>query len=548
MQDLGGISGSSVAAPSPGHAAQRASPTSSSFLRADVQDLFLLLAMVSLCWVRRVATLQPVNPGGDVVEKWEFVRQWFYGNHFAHGEWSHHMTRWGVNVLAYLDQALFGHGLRAYYIVPIGACLVQVAFVFGCALRLSGRTAAVIAATMLIYAPMMATAGSQLLPDLFTGTYGIIALYLLLCYADAKPPARTRWLIASAVVCFLGYLAKETMVFFFPGFLLAIWLLGRRLPDLAVFGIVLAAGLVLECLAYRLFTDYPSRLAIVRLSHGGDGVPTTTFLELFERYDNLDAGWVRAFYFFIAAFCGVFAFRRDSASRAVLAVVGSFLFFLTFLVRGWNPMLLWHRFQPRYFDPCAPFVELINGLFLAMTLQQVLAQLSPGSLRPGVGGQPRLGLGLVLTLASIFGVLEYSSFRRDYAGHPFKLGPAMAGLANNTYRRNLPLYSRQPATGGGSKEYYDRDLHTLYGVYMDVNLLVRDGLLPHFDTIKQVYRRYTYLVRDPDVYSPAKFTQLISNGCGVEIRERRDNFSMTPMMNLPGYCDDLLAQQLPDTE
>src|SRR5262249_8777132 len=155
-----------------------------------------------------------------------------------------------------------------------------------------------------------------------------------------------------------GYLAKETMVFFFPGFLLGIWLISRRPQDLAIFCLVLISGFILECIVYRILTDYPSRFAIIRHSHGGDRPPPTTFFQLFERYDHIDNGWVRAFYFFLAAFCGILGFNRDRRAKAVLAVVGGFFFFLTFLVRGIHPLTLWHRFVSRYLDPAAPLVEL----------------------------------------------------------------------------------------------------------------------------------------------------------------------------------------------
>ncbi len=515
------------------------------FLQADAQDLLLLFAMIGLCWIRRVATLDPVHCGGDVVEKWEFIRQWFFSNSFRHVEWTHHMTRFGVNGLGYLAQALFGHGLRAYYVVPIGACLVQVAFVFGCAMRLSGRVAAVIASTMLIFTPIMQTAGSQMLPDLFTGTYGIVALYMLLRYADASEHTRNGWLIATAVVCFGGYLAKETMVFFFPGFLLGIWLISRRLPDLALFCLVLIAGFILECLIYRIFTDYPSRFAIIRHSHGGDGIPTTTFFQLFERYDHIDTGWVHAFYFFLAAFCGILGFNKDRRAKALLAVVGGFFFFLTFLVRGVNPLLLWHRFMSRYLDPAAPLVELANGLFLAYALEQFweqnrelkLVQRLRVAVWPATVGSLCIGL--------FFGWLEWDRWHEHADSHPFKVGPAIAGLANDTYRRGLPVVVRE--TPAIDKLYYDRALHTVYGVYMDVSLLERDGKLPSFEEVKQIYRKFTYIVKDPNAYTPAKFVQLLNNGCVVEVRERNDHVSASPMTYLPARCDELLAQGEPDS-
>jgi hypothetical protein len=543
MHDLGGTSGASRPI---GHSVEAPAGATNDFRRriavyfaARGQDLILLVSLVGLCWVERVATLERPNSGGDVVEKWEFIRQWFYSSSFRHGEWNHHMTRWGTNVPAYVAQLLFGHGLRAYYVAPIAACLVEVAFTYGCGKRLAGRLGGVLAALLLIQTGAMAIAGSQLLPDLFTGTYAIAAMYLYLRYVDAQGRARTRWLIATAAVCFLGYLAKETMVFFFPGFLLAIWLAERRLPPLAIFCIVLCAGFVLESLGYRIFTPYASRLTIVRESHGSDGAPTTTFVELFDRYQQMDPPMVRAFYFFVPCFFGVLAVYRDYRARAVLAVVASFLFFLTFLVRGIHPPLLWHRFMSRYFDPTVPLMQLVSGVFLAFLLRQLWQELKEWPLVTRLNQLPGIqyyGTGFAVFLSLTYAGCSYHGFKESFEDHPFKVSPVLATVANDAYRRNLPIYSKEWT--GSDRADYDRDLHTVYGIYMDVRLLVRDGKLPRFDQAKRVLKAYTYLLRDPLAYSDDQILAMIRSGCAVNIRERRTYATASPMTVLSPACDD----------
>ena len=377
MQDtdsLGGAPESERPAPSgsPRAAALGTSPVRSAFawLTNNAHDIAIMVALAALCLTHRLQTLEPVNTGGDAATKWQFVREWFFKHDFAHAEWNHHMTRFGVLVPAYLSQLLLGHGILAYYAAPLAACVVQVVFVYACGKRLSGRLAGVLGALLLIYTSLMATAGSQLLPDLFSGTYAIVMTYLYLRYADALGKARTAWLIGSAL-CARSLTTPrqgDDESSPYPGMALAIWLAARqhgeraRLPfratlqPLFVFFGVLLIGLALETLAYRTFTNYHSRASIVVASHIGNGDDggraDTTFWKLFDRYLHIDKGWVVAFYVFLPCWLGVLGFAKNYRVRGMLSVVASFFFFLTFLVRSIHPLLLWQRFmKPLPLDP-----------------------------------------------------------------------------------------------------------------------------------------------------------------------------------------------------
>jgi hypothetical protein len=521
------------------------------WLRQNAQDFVIALSLAALCLVRRIETLELVNTGGDAATKWEFVRQWFYAHDFSHAEWNHHMTRFGVLVPAYFAQLLLGHGLRGYYAAPLCACVVQVVVVYACGKRLSGRFAGVLAALLLIYTSVMATAGSQLLPDLFTGTYGIVMTYLYLRYADAQGNARTAWLVGSALVAFVGYLAKETMVFFYPGIALAIFLAGRHaareltgkqrwreaLTPLVLFCSVLFLGLVLETLAYRIFTQYHSRAAIVVASHIGNGDESgradTTFWKLFDRYLHIDKGWVVAFYIFLPCWLGLLGFAKNYRVRGVLSVVGSFLFLLTFLVRGINPLLLWQRFMSRYLDPMAPFVELITGLFFTLVLQQLVAERGSGPIWRKLEQLPRYGFAVAAVLCGALGAYSYSELKAD-DHHPYTTGTELAEVTSNAYERNLPIVIHK---GRGAGQSYARDVLAVYAIYIDPKLLVRDGTLPSFDQAKRVSGSMTYLVKDPEAYSAAKVNAMIDAGCAIEVHESTPSMTISPWGILPPSCD-----------
>lgn len=509
------------------------------WLGANAEDLVIALSIAALCVMRRIETLDPVNTGGDAAIKWQFVRQWFYSHDFAHAPWNHHMTRFGVLVPAYFAQRWFGHGLRGYYALPIAVCALQVVFVYACGKRLSGRLAGVLAALLLIYASFMATAGSQVLPDLFTGTYGIVMLYLYLRYADAQGKARLGWLVGCAGAAFVGYLAKETMVFFYPGMAIAIWLAGRKPRELLIFFGLLLVGLALETAAYRAFTDYSSRFAIVVASHvgsadDGGGRADTTFWGLFERYQHIDKGWVVAFYIFLPCWFGMLGLTRNFRVRAALWVVFSFFFCLTFLVRSLHPLLLWHRFMSRYLDPTAPFVQLVTGLFLALVLDQLWQERGDNVLWQRLA---RLNAGaVVLALSAALGLYSYSNLKEGLADHSFTVGNTLAAVATDAYRRNLPIVIRRTRS-----PLYARDLETLYAIYLDPRDLARNGRLPPFSEAKRATDSFTYLAKNPAALSADRVSRLMQAGCVVELRERNPFMTSWPSTELPGTCDALRA-------
>jgi hypothetical protein len=552
---LGGALESEGPAPSGSPAAPTQSPSSVrpalAWLTGNAHDIAIMVALAVLCLVHRIQTLEPVNTGGDAATKWQFVREWFFKHDFAHAEWNHHMTRFGVLLPAYVSQLLLGHGIRAYYAAPLAACVVQVLFVYACGRRLSGRLAGVLAALLLIYTSLMATAGSQLLPDLFTGTYGIVMTYLYLRYADAQGKARTAWLVGSALVAFVGYLAKETMVFFYPGMAIAIWLAARSsgkhlslqatLKPLFVFFGVLLIGLALETLAYRVFTSYHSRASIVVASHIGNGDDgsraDTTFWKLFDRYLHIDKGWVVAFYVFLPCWLGLLGFAKNYRVRGLLSVVASFFFLLTFLVRSISPLLLWQRFMSRYLDPTAPFVQLVTALFVALVLEQLWQERGTGRGWQALSRLERHGATLLLALCVALGASSYLDLKQEGA-RALTQGSELSEIANDAYARNLPIVIRKSRTGGPA---YARDVMALYAIYIDPKALSRGGRLPSFEEAKRVSGSFTYLVQNPKAYSAAKLNHMLDAGCALEVRENTPSMSVSPWGSLPASCDAELA-------
>jgi hypothetical protein len=506
-----------------------------SWLRTNGADIIVLSALAALCILVRLLTLEGVSTGGDAITKWHFVRQWFYKNDFSHGYWDHHMARIGVTGIAYVAQLLLGRGPNVYYVAPVAAAVLEVICVYACGKRLRGRFTGVAAALFMIFFRGQISASSQLMPEIFSGAYSILATYFYLRYASAAGRARWQWLTAASVAMFVAYLGKETSVFFFPGFVIAIWMAERRFKEVALFCGILLFGLACETAFYRIFTDYSSRAAVILGTHVPvEAKDTVTFWQLFDRYgDRLESSWRFAFFTFLTAFVGVLSFVPTVGARAVLWIVGSYYFLLTFLVRSINPLLIWQSFWTRYLDPTAPFVALVIILFLAVCLDEV-SKRNPDAwwVRAAARARP-IWMPLVVGLSAILGLVTYLGERRDFDHAALKVNTQFAAIANDTYRRNLPFVTARDPRG----------VWTVYAVFINDKLLARNGSLPAFDDVKQGSGKHTYLVKNPNDYGEQTLRQLMNEQCYIEVSTHGGYaITMKPMHKLDRACDDVLAR------
>jgi hypothetical protein len=489
-----------------------------------------------------------IDIGGDAVKKWQFVRQWSYANDFSNVTWDHHMTRMGVNVVAWLVQKIFGSNWRSYYIAPMFMAALQLPFVYLLAKRLAGRVAGVLAALIIIYLPSVQLTVSQLLPDGFVGTYALIGTYLVVRLSEARARHRLPLLVALAFVAFVGYLAKETFFFFYPGFVVAVWLTRHSLRDVGIFLGVLLLQLGLETACYATFTKYSSRPAIVLANHFAAatdeeqpvvaGVPS-----FFEIFRNLDQEW--RYVLQVAALGAiwllVFNRRRPTQGRVIALIGMSHVVLLSVSTR------LWQRPLPRYMDPALPFAALCAGILAATFIATVAATLTrlPGS----VGkicvkasawlGRWQIGLGAVLLTVSLAGWLTYVHQLKFPILDGVEHGRRMARLANRTYERNLPIVHSNRV---------GRVLAVFYDVYLHDKKLARDGVLPDVTSVRRRFHEHNYIVRDPSVYTHGIFERLLEAGCALELRRGSKSLGMKGCADTrqdvepPAQCDVLLRE------
>jgi hypothetical protein len=521
-------------------------------LAAHWPDVLIVSALLALFWCEH-RFFEEVEFGGDAVQKWQFVRQWSYANDFSHVEWTHHMARLGVNVTSWVVQKLFGRGWRAYYVGPFVMAALQVPFIYLLAKRLGGRLGAVMAVLAITYLAMVHRSASQLLPDGYVGTWAIGASYLYARFAEAAERNKLPLLIALGVASFVGYLVKETFVFFYPGFALAIWLVRRSWRDVAIFAGILFTGLVLETAAYAVFTDYAwGRLAIIRGGHlavDEDAVKDMAVGDLFIRFDELYNSSKYLLFFGFAAALWHAVWRKDEQPKAAgMVLIGiSHVFFLTFLVRKLHPLDTFQGPDPRYMDPMTPFIAVYSGAFLAMTLGELWRRhASPkGWVQRYVptASAPLQTLS-ALSVIAVFGLVTYKYQRTHPPLDAFARGREIADLVNRTYERNLPIFERSNRA---------KILTAIYDVYMDDTKLSRDGRLPDFEDVDFDQHGASYLIKNRSVYRKNTLSRLIDEHCYVLVkrgparnrgtRDRRSTMGFeTEEGGPPPRCDALLAE------
>jgi len=510
-------------------------------------DALLVSALLVWFWVVHRFS-EEVEFGGDAVEKWQFARQWSWQNHFQ-GKWTHHMTRMGVNALSWLVQKLFGRSWHSYSYGPFLMAALQVPFVYATARKLAGRWAGVIGVLLIMYLPMVHRSASQVLPDGYAGTYGIIGAYLFFRWADA--PVRTPRLVTIAICCFFGYLAKETFFFFFPGFVISIWLQRRRVRDAIVYLGVLLAGFLLETASYALFTPFSSRWAAIHSTHGaGDDWVEVGFWDLFKHFHELHDGSKYLMFFGFAAGLWLIAFPRENHGhgRGLALICFSQILGVTFVVRDINPIKIFQGFDPRYLEPATPFLGALAGTYLGVVIcvgwSRLTRDWNQGWLSYGPSGRAWYQTGWATLLVALFAVSTYRYQKRRPPLDGFARGREIARLANDTYERNLPLLEN----GGRAKV-----LTAIYDVYLDDQKLARDGVLPNFEEVSGRHGRFTFLLKDPKPYRKGTLAKLIDEGCYMEVdngparnpgtRDRRASIKIDhPDELLPSRCDELLRE------
>jgi Dolichyl-phosphate-mannose-protein mannosyltransferase len=450
-------------------------------------EVMLGVGVVLCTFLVRFVELEPIEVGGDALNKWHFVRQWFHHFDVTHVVWDHHLSRLGVNIPVGVIQAVFGRRAPVYHLASLAGSTLVALLVYVVGVMAQGRATGLFAALWLLWFPAWVRAGSQLSPDSFGAAWAALSLALLLAYGR-DDRRRTRWLVLSALAAGGAYLAKEPLVFFIPGALVGVFVLRRSFRDVLLYAAVPLGMFVLESLFYRSVSPYSSRFAIVSATHGKDPELTRKYLVLDSVWDALGRFSNLPDYYYpllVLALGGVVLLpllTKEKRVWAVLPFPASFFFCYTFAFRHLHPLTLWTRFLARYLDAGVPFAALVAVLFVTVGCARLVERSKLPAVwlaRANVAG-PWLGAGLLL------GVFAFVCAEHPLEStHPWRETARFERILTDAYRRGIPIVAR-----GGAEGY--RALKAAYSVYIDDDVLLVDGKLPRY---VDAYARKDRMVR-----------------------------------------------------
>lgn len=209
-----------------------------------------LLAFVSACLI---AT--PIWENGDIEAKWWAVKAWS-DFQFPDFPVNHHNLRWGINFPAIAWVRLFSDGALSYLLLTHFVFALTSGGLYALTRQLTTPLIAALMFGVWLINPIAYYLPSNLMPEIYSVVYPVAALLLVRnAYAT-----NSRWSFAWAVVMmFFAYGAKETNIFFMPGWGLY-ELLRRRWANVALIIGVFGGCLLVETVTVNVLLSDRSLL------------------------------------------------------------------------------------------------------------------------------------------------------------------------------------------------------------------------------------------------------------------------------------------------
>jgi hypothetical protein len=515
-----------------------------------VEELVIYVSLAALCVLYRVLALRPIEIWGDAGQMWHFSRQLGYENDFSHAKWTHQMARLGVNIPAYLIQRIVGTSSTAYFVAPVAAMTTQVLLVYTVARRLSGRAAGLIGALFLIYFAGSDRGASQLLPDVFEAVAAMVVAYFLIRFYEEEGRKRLYFLIAVGLGFVWEYMIKESSVMMFPGIVAAVFARKRRFKEVFILGAIAAGYVALETAGFSLVTQYAHRMAIVQSAHGT--YPPITFWQLFDRFSELEPAWQMLFWMWVPT---VFWHLGNPDKRflpIVLMPVG-FMFFLTFLVKGINPIQQWTAFKSRYVVIAGPLFVLGVSLLISQAGQRIWQLYSRPRWQAFPAQLAERGAWWIAALCLLLASFTYRMQKGTPPSRTLADTRHKAAILNDAFRRNLPIIEEEVPFNDGVR--YARALSTAYAVYfndkyLSQSTLAKPGWLPNITEgvrISKGKKPFGYILRDEKAYENDELKELIESGCALVLvaKTRKNTIEVSPSAKLPKHCKAPRGTELP---
>lgn len=339
--------------------------------KTTMQRTRLILFFVIITLILKVATLQIVGVGGaDPTETWQSAKLFPYDStiHLFHRN-----VRFGTIIPVYITQQLFGTSPLVYYVAPVAAALLFSLFYFLILEMIFSTSFAFYTGLLINFLIEIIKMGSHPRVSTFSTMYFFVALYLIFRFQEKAAPKKTvgttffknQWLLAAAsLMTFFMYMAKEDSLFVLPVLFYTIWDSRRKLVDLLLYACPLAFMYLVETAIYFFFTDYKlGRLSVIT-SHtqSGDVLPIDSLRMLFFRYHPAKTDLYLVIIIIIAVIGGIYLLKRknDKKLKSLLYIQFLYLFFLTFMIKSFKPLVPFNAFRERYFVLIIPIMFAID--------------------------------------------------------------------------------------------------------------------------------------------------------------------------------------------
>jgi hypothetical protein len=307
-----------------------------------------------------------ISSDGDNIYYWHSVKNLI--SHLPY-EYAHHIpARYGIILPVFVSQLLLGFNPMVYYVIPFMFSMIQIVTLYKTANMIGGRTVAVLSCIVMTFFPqMLIQSGYNILPEIFETTYLIISVYFILLYteSDENRPVMLFW---AAVFLFLGYLSKETMVFYCVPAAIYIYFRKKNFRHVLIFSALMAGFFLVELLIYRYGAGIPrGRIDILSHTHlNQTGIylhKLDSFWQLFRRITRLPLYWkIPLLFSMFVSFFLLFSKNLKLRFLALLEIL--FVLLMIFSIKGIHPIQAAFPFRPRYFASLIPVVSIVTGYAL----------------------------------------------------------------------------------------------------------------------------------------------------------------------------------------
>lgn len=474
----------------------------------------ILICLLLFSLAIRLATLEFINPS-DNAYYWYSAKILFYGQDYI--KWmgtfslSHQTTRFGLIIPVFLLQKVFGTSLYVIYILPVIVSVVSTGIIFRIGVIIKNVTVGFIAGILFTIFPPMIRNGSQLFPDILCSLYILLAFLMLLYYYESERK-KIMYLIISAVLSFLAYLAKEPAIFLVFGVYGALYILGKNKKDLAVFAIVFSLLFFFESVFYYInFGDFMGRFHIVKSHHlhQSDFPVLNHFYELFYRYIQIPVYWKAVLYSYFIFLLYLFLIdKKANVIFKAFAFIGFMFFFCTtFALKSFKPLIVAQHFQSRYLDAGIAFVMPVVSYYFYTIYKNIISKYKKNSNNKSTFYNSKtafyclsLLLIAVIYISLFFIINDESKYNKNEIKirHPFTILRDYSYNINILYRQGCPILF-------APKDKRKATCLLLY-VVLDQNSIPVDKMLdlPRYSSLRINNGEFFYFLKDNRVITTYK--------------------------------------------